>query len=149
MKVATTEIAARINASIKPLNTERTQPEPQSEGFFESVRVSLSAFGQSKTTTDKANKEIDQSQLPGDVKLILKMIRELKQKIAELMAKLSETMADSALSTEERELVVDSIQMEISTLQAALTDANAALLDALQRSGLPEAQIAQAMSLAV
>lgn len=149
MKVTTTEIATRINASIKPLNTERAQAEPQGEEFFESVRVSLSAFGQAKTATDKANKEIDQSQLPGDVKLILKMIRELKQKIAELVAKLNEIMADSALSTEERELAVDSIQMEMSTLQAALTDANAALLDALQRSGLSEAQVAQAMSLAV
>ncbi|WXL24017.1 hypothetical protein WG219_11690 [Ectopseudomonas mendocina] len=147
MKISEAELAGRINRTIEANTQAEGKGAAEPERFFDSVRVSLSEGARARSMSEQADKAIDESDLPGDVKTILKMIRELKEKLAEALLRLRETMSDDTLTPDERRVLLESIQLEVSTLQSALTKANASLIDAMKLHGLSDLQISEALQL--
>lgn len=97
------------------------------------VRVSLSADGlaRSKQRDDK-NADIEQSNLPDDVKQLLKMIRELKAQLAQKMAELQALMAQGNTDDQAHQARLRALQTEVGSLGGALNTANAQLVKVMR-----------------
>ncbi|MCF5466407.1 hypothetical protein [Pseudomonas syringae] len=110
-----------------------------------SVKVSLSSAGITKAAADSdPNRDIKESDLPGNVKDTLIRIRELKQQIAEKMAELQAVMADGSLSPQARQVKAGSLQTALAGLNAGLMTANAALEKASNNGSMSDTQAKQA-----
>ncbi|AHG41196.1 hypothetical protein N018_13675 [Pseudomonas syringae CC1557] len=115
-----------------------------------SVKVSLSSAGITKAAADSdPNRDIKESDLPGNVKDTLIRIRELKQQIAEKMAELQAVMADSSLSPQARQVKAGALQTVLAGLNAGLMSANAALQKASSNGGMSDGQAKQAAIMAM
>ncbi|ABR88617.1 Uncharacterized conserved protein [Janthinobacterium sp. Marseille] len=94
-----------------------------------STRVTLSSLGQALAAKRQAamqpvrNQDIDSSNVPDNIKDLLKRIRELKEQIAEQQQKLNAIMANQRLSPEEKQKQLLQVQSTISALNGALTSA--------------------------
>ena len=69
------------------------------------------------------NQDIDNSNVPDNIKDLLKRIRELKEQIAEQQQKLNAVMANQRLSPEEKQKQLLQVQSTINSLNGALTSA--------------------------
>lgn len=95
------------------------------------------------------NGDIDDSDLPNEIKQTLKLIRELKAQIAAKQQALKELATDQSLSPEARRLKAEALQGELSSLSAALTGANVTLLSLTRDAGLSQEQVIEVGALAL
>ena len=117
------------------------------EEAFDGLRVTLSELG--KTRAAAKNDDIDEADLPDNIKEILRMIRALRQQIAEKKAELQAVAAQSAMDPQLKQARVEALQSELASLQGALSSAQANLLAALKDQRLSDDQRMQASSLAL
>lgn len=117
------------------------------EEAFDGLRVTLSELGKARSAAK--NDDIDEAELPDDIKEILKMIRALRQQIAEKKAELQALAAEAGMDPELKQARVDALQTELASLQGALSSAQANLAAALKDQRLSDDQRMQASSLAM
>ena len=117
------------------------------EEVRDGLRVTLSELGKVRAAAAK-NSDIDEADLPDNIKEILKMIRELRQQIAEKQAELQALMAEAGMDPQVRQMRVEALRGELASLQGALSTAQASLVDALKDKRLSDDQRMQAASLA-
>ncbi|AJO78579.1 hypothetical protein [Pseudomonas sp. MRSN 12121] len=119
--------------SLSSVVTPRTAPAVSTEPSVdeaqaapqESVRVSLSEEGKAKAAKEQDKyADIDASNLPDNVKKLLKAIREIQEKIEEKMQELDAVKNDPSLSEKERQAKTQVIQVELSVLSNQLTSRN-------------------------
>ena len=118
------------------------------EEVRDGLRVTLSELGKVRAAAAK-NNDIDEADLPDNIKEILKMIRELRQQIAEKQAELQALMAESGMDPEAKQMRLDMLRGELASLQGALSTAQASLVEALKDKRLSDDQRMQATSLAM
>ena len=113
---------------------------------FEGLRVTLSEMG--KAAAAAKNDDIDEADLPDNIKEILKTIRALRQQITEKKAELQALAADAGMDPQLKQVRVEALQSELASLQGALSGAQASLLAALKDGRLSDSQRMQASGLA-
>lgn len=113
---------------------------------FEGLRVTLSEMG--KAAAAAKNDNIDEADLPDNIKEILKTIRALRQQIAEKKAELQALAADVGMDPQLKQTRIETLQSELTSLQGALSGAQAGLLAALKDGRLSDGQRMQASALA-
>jgi Sec-independent protein translocase protein TatA len=118
------------------------------EEVRDGLRVTLSELGKVRAAAAK-NNDIDEADLPDNIKEILKMIRELRQQIAEKQAELQALMAESDMDPEAKQMRLEMLRGELASLQGALSTAQASLVEALKDKRLSNDQRMQATSLAM
>ena len=118
------------------------------EEVRDGLRVTLSELGKVRAAAAK-NNDIDEADLPDNIKEILKMIRELRQQIAEKQAELQALMAESEMDPEAKQMRLDMLRGELASLQGALSTAQSSLVEALKDKRLSNDQRMQATSLAM
>lgn len=111
------------------------------------LRVSLSELGRVRASAQ--HKDIDEADLPDNIKEILKLIRALRQQIAEKQAELQALMAQSGMDPQLKQMRVEALRGELSSLQGALSIAQASLVEALKDKRLSDDQRMQAAKLAM
>lgn len=111
------------------------------------LRVSLSELGRVRAT--EQHDDIDEADLPDNIKEILKLIRALRQQIAEKQAELQALMAETGMDPQVRQMRVEALRGELSSLQGALSTTQASLVEALKDKRLSNDQRMQAASLAM
>lgn len=112
------------------------------------VTVTLSAEGLKRSQQTAAkNADIEESDLPDEVKQLLKMIRELKTQLDEKMAELQAQMAQGDMDDDEQQAAVRALQLEVGTLNSALSTANAQLVKVMRDQNLSSEQSSTAASL--
>ncbi|MDX5373481.1 MAG: hypothetical protein LPK18_13730 [Pseudomonadaceae bacterium] len=117
------------------------------QALRDGLRVSLSELGRVRASAQ--HKDIDEAELPDNIKEILKLIRALRQQIAAKQAELEALMATAATDPEQQRLRVEALRGELAALQGALSTAQASLAQALQDKRLSDSQRMQAASLAL
>lgn len=126
----------------------RTEGETTSEQELrDGLRVSLSELGKVRATAQ--HDDIDEADLPDNIKEILKLIRALRQQIAEKQAELQALMAETGMDPQVRQMRVEALRGELSSLQGALSTTQASLVEALKDKRLSNDQRMQAASLAM
>jgi len=99
----------------------------------ESVHVDLSgagkamALGGAHGRRTHRNADIDDTDLPNEIKDLLKRIREIREELRQKQAELREVMADTRMRPEQRKMRVAMLQSEIMALTAALMLSSQAL----------------------
>lgn len=97
------------------------------------VNVSLSDVGLARSReAENKNADIDKSDLPDEVKQLLKMIRELKAQLAEKMAELQALMAQGDMEDDAQQAKVRAMQTEVGSISGALSTANAQLAQVMR-----------------
>ena len=120
---------------------------PGEQEVRDGLRVTLSDLGRVRATAK--NDDIDEADLPDNIKEILKLIRALRQQIAEKQAELQALMTASGVDPQLQQMRVEALRSELSSLQGALSTAQASLVDALKDKRLSDDQRMQAASLAM
>ena len=120
---------------------------PSEQEVRDGLRVTLSELGRVRATAK--NDDIDEADLPDNIKEILKLIRVLRQQIAEKQAELQALMTASGVDPQLQQMRVEALRSELSSLQGALSAAQASLVDALKDKRLSDDQRMQAASLAM
>jgi hypothetical protein len=121
--------------------------EPSEQEVRDGLRVSLSELG--KVRAAAKNDDIDEADLPDNLKEILKLIRALRQQIAEKQAELQALAAEAGMDPQAKQLRLEALRTELASLQGALSTAQASLVDALKDKRLSDDQRMQAASLAM
>jgi hypothetical protein len=121
--------------------------EPGDQELRDGLRVSLSELG--KVRAAAKNDDIDEADLPDNLKEILKLIRALRQQIAEKQAELQALAAEAGMDPQAKQMRVEALRVELASLQGALSTAQASLVDALKDKRLSDDQRMQAASLAM
>lgn len=107
------------------------------------VKVSLSAVGLARSKeAENKNADIDESNLPDEIKQLLKMIRELKAQLAQKMAELQALMAEGDMEDDAQQAKVRALQTEVGSLNGALSSANAQLVKVMRDQKLTSEQSA-------
>ncbi|WP_027910380.1 hypothetical protein [Pseudomonas sp. URMO17WK12:I4] len=107
------------------------------------VKVSLSAVGLARSKeAENKNSDIDESNLPDEIKQLLKMIRELKAQLAQKMAELQALMAQGDMEDDAQQAKVRALQTEVGSLNGALSSANAQLVKVMRDQKLTSEQSA-------
>ena len=143
------ETTGPLNNLAQGIQRQNTAVEESPEQVREGVRVSLSELGKRMAANAEKNKDIDESDLPQQIKDLLKMIRELKAQIAEKQAEIDALMRDQSLEPEARRQQLEALQTELASLNGALTSANAQLIKLMRESGLTNEQMQTASTLAM
>ena len=117
------------------------------EEIRDGLRVTLSELGKVRATAQ--NDDIDEADLPDNIKEILKLIRALRQQIAEKQAELQALMAEAGMDPQLKQMRVETLRGELASLQGALSTAQASLVDALKDKRLSDDQRMKAASLAM
>lgn len=91
----------------------------------ESVHVDLSSAGKAMAAGGQIgranrNADIEESDLPDQIKDLLKRIRQIREEIAQKQAELRAAMADTRMRPEQRKMKVAMLQAEVMALSAAL-----------------------------
>lgn len=133
---ATTEAVTNKNLATHP---EQTPPP--------SIQIQLSEEGLFKVAEGDKNKDIDESNLPGVIKDLLKRIRELKEQLQEVTQKIQEVAHDSQLTDEERTAELKALQAEMSNIDKALRDAMNTLNQTMRELKFDKAQKEEVSSL--
>ncbi len=115
----------------------------------QSIYLNISEQGKAKAREAEKNKDIDESDLPEEIKNLLKWIREIKAQIAEKKAELQQAMQNNTLSDDERAAKVQQLQGELSSLQGALRGAQQSFNQLLQDERLTDGQRVTATALAI
>lgn len=111
------------------------------------IHVDLSPLGLQKSKKAERDKDIDESELPDDVKQSLKAIRDKQEELEEKQQELQRLMSNSSMPPEEKQEKVKALQAEVSTLSRGVVDAKNNLVSSMQDQGLSEQQIQTAMAL--
>lgn len=112
-----------------------------------SIRVTLSAMGQARSAEDKGNRDIEQSDLPGQIKQLLIRMRELRQQIEQTQRELLELLGSTDLRSIETQAKADALRAELNTLSSALQQLSTTLLETMAQAGLTKEQEQQVASL--
>lgn len=108
------------------------------------------APGAAKSSQSESRYEdIDDSELPDQIKAILRHIRDLKLRLQEIQNELARVMSDRKLSEEQRELKAASLRAEMSAISGGLVLANRKLLDAMREMDLGSEEMQKAATLAM
>jgi len=144
-----TASAAPVAAAAPAEAVEQPAAAPGEEaGSAPGVKVSLSDVGLARSReAENKNADIDESNLPDEVKRLLKMIRELKAQLAEKMAELQALMAQGDRQDEAQQARVRGLQTEIGSINGALSTANAQLVKVMRDQKLSSEQSATVASL--
>lgn len=124
-----TSLPASAPAQEEIASTGSSETDTEADGKPASTRVTLSDLGQALSAKRQAaqqpvkNQDIDNSNVPDNIKDLLKRIRELKEQIAEQQQKLNAVMANQRLSPEEKQKQLLQMQSTINSLNGALTSA--------------------------
>lgn len=100
-----------------------------------------------KSKNTGRDKDIDESELPDDVKNSLKAIRNQQEELEEKRVELQKLMNNNSMPAEEKEQKMKQLQAEIGNLVRAVADAKSQLLSSMQEQGLSDQQIQKAMML--
>ncbi len=111
------------------------------------IHVDLSPLGLQKSKKAERDKDIDESELPDNVKQGLKAIRDKQEELEKKQKELQQLMSNSSMAPEEKQEKVKALQAEISTLSRGLVDSKNNLVSSMQDQGLTEQQIQTAMAL--
>ncbi|MBU1620299.1 MAG: hypothetical protein KJ556_09450 [Gammaproteobacteria bacterium] len=111
------------------------------------IHVDISPLGLQKSKNTGRDKDIDESELPDDVKNSLKAIRNQQEELEEKREELQKLMNNNSMPAEEKEQKVKQLQAEIGNLVRAVADAKSQLLSSMQEQGLSDQQIQKAMML--
>ena len=112
-----------------------------------SIHVDLSPLGIQKSKNADRDKDIEESELPDNVKRSLKMIRDQQEKLEEMQQELQKLMSDNSIPSDEKQQKMKFLQAEISSLSRTITDAKSNLIKAMQDQGLTDQQMQTAMAL--
>ncbi|WP_225609542.1 hypothetical protein [Pseudomonas sp. PDM11] len=132
-------VAAAPADTAEPIATASAEDKSAEPG----VKVSLSAVGLARSKeAENKNADIDESNLPDEIKQLLKMIRELKAQLAEKMAELQALMAQGYMEDDAQQAKVRALQTEVGSLNGALSSANAQLVKVMRGQKLTSEQSA-------
>lgn len=144
-----TSSAASATAAPAETSEETSTATPAVGGSSEpGVKVTLSMEGLAQAKSKDKNSDIDESDLPANIKQLLKMIRELKAQLAQKMAQLQAIM-QSDMDDETRQTSAQALQTEVSSISGALSTANAELVKAIRDQKLTSEQSSTVASLMV
>ncbi|GAB3260215.1 hypothetical protein [Chitinimonas naiadis] len=126
--------------------------KPVTTSGSKSIHVDLSPLARSLSGKGGiagagANDDIDKSDLPQQIKDILKRIRQVKKELRELEDKLAQVQANTQLSAEEKKVQTEQLQSQIKSTTASLTTLNDALAKAVKAQKLNPAQSSTVASL--
>lgn len=122
--------AGQLDTSTQFTQQQRQQgaalKEPIQTSAKQDLHVDLSAAARmsSGAEAQKSNDDIEQSDLPEVLKILLKQLREIRQKIMEKLAELQKVMQDHKLPAELRKQRMQMLQSEIMGLEAAYIGIN-------------------------
>ena len=147
-----------LNLSIQNVAPQSTQaaavsddktsgPEKDSSKAPVGIHVDLSPLGLQKSKKAERDKDIDESELPDNVKQSLKAIRDKQEELEEKQKELQQLMSNSSMPPEEKQEKIKALQAEISSLSRGVVDAKNNLVSSMQDQGLTEQQIQTAMAL--
>lgn len=111
------------------------------------IHVDISPLGLQKSKNAGRDEDIDESELPDDVKNSLKAIRNQQEELEEKREELQKLMNNNSMPAEEKEQEIKQLQAEIGNLVRAVADAKTQLLSSMQEQGLSDQQIQKAMML--
>ncbi|EGM76728.1 hypothetical protein Rhein_3195 [Rheinheimera sp. A13L] len=111
------------------------------------IHVDISPLGLQKSNNAGRDEDIDESELPDDVKNSLKAIRNQQEELEEKREELQKLMNNNSMPAEEKEQKMKQLQAEIGNLVRAVADAKSQLLSSMQEQGLSDQQIQKAMML--
>ena len=134
-----------------PLDAEEEKRDTEMAHSLE-VQFPVSAMGQAlagvgEGASANRNSDIEDSELPSEIKNLLKQIRELKEKIREQQEALQKVMMDSSLTPDERRAQILQIQGTINSLNSALDGANKMLTKMMSEMNLSDADKAKVLTL--
>ena len=140
------ELENFVNISeINPIYYETSYyTEPEKQGT-KAYALLLKALEKSKKA--ERDKDIDESELPDNVKQALKAIRDKQEELEEKQKELQQLMSNSSMPPEEKQEKVEALQAEVSSLSRGLVDSKNNLVSSMQDQGLTEQQIQTAMAL--
>ena len=140
-KVTTTPITS--NAATTDSNTSiHLDLSPVARGI-------ASASEKAGNTQEAKNTKIDESDLPQEIKELLKRIVEYREKLREKQQELEEVMRDQSLNDEQRQAKLDALQQEISSLNNSLQEAMSQLSKLVTQMDLDDGAVIEMMSLAM
>lgn len=147
LKVDVSSLSQRLAQGIQRQAARDTGEEPRESEVRESLRVSLSEL--SRTRASAKSDDVDEADLPDNIKEIIKLIRALRQQIAEKQVELQALAAEGDTDPQVKQVRADALRNELATLQGALTSAQFQLADALKDKRLSDEQRVQALKLAI
>ncbi|GLX12791.1 hypothetical protein Pstr01_10300 [Pseudomonas straminea] len=131
-------VAAPVE-TVEPSATASAEEKSAEPG----VKVSLSAVGLARSKeAENKDADIDESNLPDEIKQLLKMIRELKAQLAQKMAELQALMAQGDMEDDAQQAKVRALQTEVGSISSALSSANAQLVKVMRDQKLTSEQSA-------
>ncbi|MCA1931354.1 hypothetical protein [Rheinheimera sp.] len=139
-------VSAPAQVSAAAENNASNQEKDNSKAQL-GIHVDLSPLGLQKSKNAERDKDIDESELPDNVKQALKAIRDKQEELEKKQQELQQLMSNSAMPAEEKQEKLKALQAEISTLSRGLLDSKNNLISSMQDQGLTEQQIQTAMAL--
>ena len=146
----------------EPLNAEKVTTTPVTSNAAQeeantSIHLDLSpvargiasASEKAGNTQEAKNTKIDESDLPQEIKELLKRIVEYREKLKEKQQELEEVMRDKSLNDEQRQAKLDALQQEISSLNNSLQEAMSQLSKLVTQMDLDDGAVIEMMSLAM
>lgn len=146
LRIDSVGLGERLASAVQRQASSAEGKQPDEQQVRAGLRVSLSELGQARASAK--NEDIDEAELPDNIKEILKLIRALRQQIAEKQAALQALLAQTGMDADARQMHADALHSELISLQAALSGAQASLVNALRDKRLSDDQCLQAASLA-
>lgn len=113
------------------------------------ARGIASASEKAGNTQEAKNTKIDESDLPQEIKELLKRIVEYREKLKEKEQELEEVISDQSLNDEQRQAKLDALQQEISSLNNSLQEAMSQLSKLITQLDLDDDAVVGMMSLAM
>ena len=140
-------LSGRLALGVQRQTARAAGEEASEREVRDGLRVTLSELGRVRAAAK--NDDIEEAELPDNIKEILKLIRALRQQIAAKQAELQALAADGEADPQARQLRLEALRIELSSLQGALASAQASLAEALQDERLSDDQRLQAARLAM
>ncbi|MBR9905979.1 MAG: hypothetical protein GYB15_20280 [Gammaproteobacteria bacterium] len=113
------------------------------------ARGIASASEKAGNTQEAKNTKIDESDLPKEIKELLKRVAEYREKLREKQQELEDVMRDQSLNDEQRQAKLDALQQEISSLNNSLQEAMSQLSKLVTQMDLDDDAVVGMMSLAM
>lgn len=111
------------------------------------ARGIASASEKAGNTQEAKNTKIDESDLPQEIKELLKRVAEYREKLREKEQELEEVMRDQSLNDEQRQAKLDALQQEISSLNNSLQEAMGQLSKLVTQMDVDDDAVVGMMSL--
>ena len=124
------EAANAVNAASDTPGIATTEPSAD-------VRISMSgsalASGRSTKQAAAKDSDIDDSNLPDNVKKLVKRLRELRQKLEQKAQELQELSNSTAGNPEQRRMRIEALRTEVGALTSAMNSVGADLAQATRK----------------